>query len=230
MYLLKTGDSFMQANVAYSDDNGPQRSIHFGLRENFIKLKKDRIQWHIDATFDCVPLGFYQLLIISIFEEETNMFLPSYYVLMTSKSLRSYILVLNTLNSIIGQCSPGYVLLDFELAISRAIQTVYPSAKCTGCLFHFLQCISRRMMKYGIPKEIAFKEVEWFQLMTIVPVEEIFAKALPFIEFNILAVQSDKWTPEVIEGWKKTFSYIKKTWDTRQYISLMNYNVEKRNM
>ena len=189
-YLGKTSESFMQSNVAFCDEKGAQRCLGFGNREAFCKLKQAGIQWHIDATFDIVPPDFYQLLIVSVYEESTSMFLPCHYILMTNKTILSYVVALSMMKMMIGNCDPGYVIHDFELAIPKALKKVFPNAKPTGCYFHFVQCITRRMIHYGIPQHIAFKEVDWFKLLTVVPKNEIFEKALPFIEFNILVMNA----------------------------------------
>jgi len=180
----------MQSNVAFCDEKGAQRCLGFGNREAFCKLKQAGIQWHIDATFDIVPPDFYQLLIVSVYEESTSMFLPCHYILMTNKTILSYVVALSMMKMMIGNCDPGYVIHDFELAIPKALKKVFPNAKPTGCYFHFVQCITRRMIHYGIPQHIAFKEVDWFKLLTVVPKNEIFEKALPFIEFNILVMNA----------------------------------------
>ena len=222
--MSTTSNSFLQSNIAYCDEKGPQRIMSFGKREIFCKLKKDLIQWHIDATFDCSPPGFYQCLIISVFEEELNMFLPCYYVLMTNKTLTSYILALSMMNITVGPCKPGYVMHDFEAAIPKAVKRVFPNAKTTGCLFHFKQCLTRNMMKLSIPKDIAFKQVGWFDLLTVVPKDEIFSKALPFIEFNLLAMKEAEMEPWLQKSWNKFFEYVKRTFDNANMISLMNYS------
>ena len=42
------------------------------------------------------------------------------------------------------------VILDFEAALWRAFETIFPQAKFTGCSFHFTQAIFRHVKMLGL--------------------------------------------------------------------------------
>ena len=45
---------------------------------------------------------------------------------------------------------PDTVMVDFELALHRSIRDVFPAANLRGCLFHFAQCIQRKIIQEGL--------------------------------------------------------------------------------
>ena len=46
---------------------------------------------------------------------------------------------------IMGEKFPKKVILDFEIAVWKALKTVFPETKLQGCLFHFKQAIYRKI-------------------------------------------------------------------------------------
>lgn len=219
----------MQANVAYADKTGAQRLIFFGFHELLKQLTKRDVQLHIDATFT-VPKGFYQCLIIGSFSE-LGVFLPCAYILMTRKNRMAYELAFSQLNILLGlKMRPGFVVHDFEKALYKAIKSCFPSADLTGCFFHWAKAISGNMIKAGFPKEVAFREVKRFFLLCVVEPEEVFTKALPWIEYNILVVEASRWTSEDLNRWNKVFHYMKNFWDNEELVSLFNYSGKAREL
>ena len=224
-----SSDSFMQANLAYADKKGAQRIIIFGFHELLQQLTKRDVQFHIDATFT-VPKGFYQCLIIGSFSE-LGVFLPCAYILMTRKNRMAYELAFSQLNILLGlKMKPGFVVHDFEKALYRAIKSCFPSADLTGCFFHWAKAISGNMIKAGFPKEVAFREVKRFFLLCVVEPEEVFTKALPWIEYNVLVVEGSRWTSEDLNRWNKVFHYMKNFWDNEELVSLFNYSGKAREL
>ena len=217
-------NSFMHFNSSFTDDKGPQRIIGFGLPEGYSKLKQREVTVHLDGTFGCCPKGFYQCLIFSVYIPSDRLFLPVFWVLMSRKSQRSYELAFQMIQSTVGQqLNVEFFMHDFEIAIYNAILNVYPNSTSVGCFFHFKQAIIRRMMKEGIPQHIAFEDSKWFDLLTVVDKNEIFEKAVPYLEFMILERYSDKMDADMANAFRRVFDYIKKHWDNPKMISLFNY-------
>lgn len=80
-------------------------------------------------------------------------------------------------------------------------------------------------MELGISKKDAFANVWFFDLMTVVPREEIFSKCVPFIEYHILVKHGEALTESgSYDAWNKFFSYLKYQWDNDQLIPLYNYD------
>ena len=86
------------------------------------------------------------------------------------------------------------------------------------------------MIKAGFPKEVAFREVKRFFLLCVVEPEEVFTKALPWIEYNVLVVEGSRWTSEDLNRWNKVFHYMKKFWDNEELVSLFNYSGKAREL
>ena len=52
-----------------------------------------------------------------------------------------------------GPISLKTICLDFEKAVWASIRTVWPHVNLHGCLFHFKQCLWRRIQKVGLKCE-----------------------------------------------------------------------------
>ncbi|CAM4952528.1 unnamed protein product [Rotaria socialis] len=82
------------------------------------------------------------------------------------------------------QFQPTHVASDFESAIMSAVRRVFPAAKHSNCLFHFTQCIHRKIMSLGLGADYAqvatihqqCKELMGLSLMPICEVEQQFKR------------------------------------------------------
>ena len=147
---------------------------------------------------------------------------------MTRKNKLAYVMALSALNNLFGgSIDPKYVMHDFEIAMCQAIEELWPGSRSVGCFFHFKQCLTRQMIKCGIPQHIAFRDVAWFDLMTVVPKDEIWDKCVPFIEYHILVKHERVLTdtdPGLVRAWGAVFDYVKRFWDNPLLIPLFNYD------
>ena len=66
---------------AWVDDKGPERVLGFALPALTRLLGYMGLVLFIDATFDGAPKGFYQVLILSVMDNATNMCTPIFFVL-----------------------------------------------------------------------------------------------------------------------------------------------------
>ena len=46
--------------------------------------------------------------------------------------------------------NPHYILVDFEMASINALRDHFPNADIQGCLFHFGQCLWRKIQELGL--------------------------------------------------------------------------------
>ncbi|CAF4241584.1 unnamed protein product [Rotaria socialis] len=82
------------------------------------------------------------------------------------------------------QFQPTHVVSYFESAIMSAVRHVFPAAKHSGCLFHFTQCIHRKIMSLGLGADYAqvvtirqqCKELMGLSLMPICEVKQQFKR------------------------------------------------------
>ena len=77
-----------------------------------------------------------------VFDEQTDAYVPIFYVLMTSKTQQVYSHALCWLEAMIDRkISPSTITCDFEIALQNAISTQFPGVAINGCLFHWKQAI-----------------------------------------------------------------------------------------
>ena len=68
---------FLRFNITIlgPDANELHRMIRFGNPELFFLLK-GKTHLHVDGTFYCVPCRFTELLVLIIYDEQTEMYVP----------------------------------------------------------------------------------------------------------------------------------------------------------
>ena len=79
--------------------------------------------------------------------------------------------------------------IDFEIAVIEALKIVFPHSEIEGCLFHFSQCIWRKIQKYGLVKD--FNENK--EIRTIIKQ----VTALPFLPLG-----------NITDAWLKIFEKV----------------------
>ena len=108
------------------------------------------------------------------------------YALLPNKNKRTYIrlfrivqqLVLWADNSITTFNPPESFTTDFEAGAVAAIQSVFPTTRNRGCLFHFGQCIYRQIQTCGLKGEYEknlelTKKLRVLLAFAYVPVNEV---------------------------------------------------------
>ena len=91
----------------------------FGLHSLIKLLCYRRLFFHIDATFDGAPRGFYQVVIFSVTDDASGMHMPIFYCTMTKKSEEAYNLLWENIVAAVGECvSNVHVYYDFMFIIS----------------------------------------------------------------------------------------------------------------
>ena len=77
-----------------------------------------------------------------VFNEQTDAYVPVFYVLMTSKSEQVYSYALRWVEATIGRkIAPSTITCDFEVALQNAISKNFSQVAIIGCLFHWKQAI-----------------------------------------------------------------------------------------
>lgn len=172
MYLKTLrGEKFLQFD--YVDDYN--RILLFTTASNLKILKKCAI-WQGDGTFDTVPSIFKQLY--TIHGRYMDITMPLVYVLTTDKSKATYSKILNRLLGLKPGLNPLSFIVDFELAVIRALEESFPDIDIHGCFFHFTECIWRCVQSNGL--QIKYASDEEFSLevrkliaLAFVPVEDV---------------------------------------------------------
>lgn len=88
--------------------------------------------------------------------------------------------------------NPKYTMSDFELSVKRVLAEMYPDASHEGCLFHFRQCIFRKIQKYSLASEHNSNadfahELRYLAALTYVPSRDVESVYLMIINQGIFA-------------------------------------------
>lgn len=113
------------------------------------KMLANAQHWFIDSTFYIVPSSFYQFLVILIFEETTNLYMPVCFALASRKNEDIYKRIFRDVKEFIleKQYEMKRITIDFEKAQKEAASQIFPNTNFIGCKFHFLQAIRRKAEK-----------------------------------------------------------------------------------
>ncbi len=96
---------------------------------------------YVDAMFKpCAPYGFYQCLIVVVFDIQTISYVPVVYVLMSHKNETLYNQVFFQLKCMTkGNVEVRTYTSDFERAEMNVLVEHFPEGIHVGCLFHHLR-------------------------------------------------------------------------------------------
>ena len=139
------GRDFLLAN------DGDEKILVFGTEEYLKKLSQADVLF-MDGTFYTAPSMFCQLYTIHGLWH--GQMIPLVYVLLPNKTRETYTRMFRLLqDALIARniiWSPNSFQIDFELAVIRAIEMLFPNAQIRGCLFHFCQSIWRKVQELGL--------------------------------------------------------------------------------
>ena len=77
-----------------------------------------------------------------VHDEQTDAYVPIFYVLMTSKSEQVYSYALRWVEATIGRkIAPSTITCNFEVALQNTISKNFPQVVINGCLYHWKQAI-----------------------------------------------------------------------------------------
>ena len=132
------------------------RILIFGT-PSFIRIMCGEERVFADGTFKCVPHLFNSLYTLHVMRD--GLMITILYCLLTNRTSRTYINMLRMIQDIcVDHASifnPQSFTIDFEAAMITAINTVFPVARIMGCLFHFTQCLRRKVQEIGLSRQYA---------------------------------------------------------------------------
>ena len=148
-------------------------------------LKGSKVHAFVDMTFKIVPIrgGFTQLMVIMVYCQAEDMYVPVFYILLQSKYETVYYLALQqVINCSEWKFEPKTFTCDFEIALINAIKTNWKDeakAEIIGCYFHMKQAARRKLLKLNIDKDVISNLVDengLFNILPLVPIDEIVRK------------------------------------------------------
>lgn len=203
--------------------------------ETQLKLMSTSKRWYCDGTFKLVKKPFVQMFSFHGMQKKdgnTKQF-PFLYVMMSRRTAADYKQVFkkikqllginNLLNiqfqtlyqylisiSIKGTYKVKEVVSDFERAIWRGIQDVFPNVKIFGCAFHWTQAIFRNMKQIGLGM-LYNRSSEFKNFMRqIMSMHLLPAKKIPKIFKKLKKKATNIWNGD--NNVAKFMKYIEKTW------------------
>ena len=107
-------------------------------------------RWYLDGTFLVVRKPFYQLFSIHAFirYQDNIKQVPLCFALMSGKRAQDYEAVFTAIDELLPH--PAVIegaLTDYEKAIWKGIQAVYPNISVVGCSFHYTQAVYRKVQE-----------------------------------------------------------------------------------
>lgn len=153
----KAGPNDQQAVMTYSHTQGNQPFIRINRDDMIIFAADEDLEflsrcehWFADGTFYVSPNEYDQLYTIhGFFKGEV---FPAVFALLNARTEEAYRLLLQEILSLKAGLNPVSVIVDIELAAIRAIQHTFPTTTSTGCMFHFGQCVWRKLQAEGFAR------------------------------------------------------------------------------
>ena len=146
---------FLQSLFVFRQpDNDTLETIILHAHPELLFYSKSTVDLFIDGTFSITPKGFYQVMIVMIYEPSSKLYIPIFYALLQRKNKWTYWHFLHLIKvAALMQMNVKSITCDFELALHKEIGHQFPDATLVGCLFHWKQAIRRKFVKLGITKE-----------------------------------------------------------------------------
>lgn len=153
-----------------ADDN---RILIYTTAQN-LKYLATCNQWLCDRTFRAVPKIFTQLYTFRGYKKRKSV--PLVYAIAPNKSEMTYSIISKTLKNANKKLKPKWVMINFELAFMHAFQRIFPNTEISGYLFHFGQCLWRRLQSNG-QQALCNNDAEYSLNVRML-------MALPFVSIN----------------------------------------------
>ncbi|KII66998.1 hypothetical protein RF11_13656 [Thelohanellus kitauei] len=114
------------------------RLIMWAHPQLLLILSRQSITAFLDGTFKCVPHLFKQCLILMVFDDETDLYVPVIYCLVQNKNewtfwhFFHFIIVATNM-----KFNPACIVADFERGLMNSIRDQFPNTNIRGCFFSF---------------------------------------------------------------------------------------------
>lgn len=162
----------------------------------------------MDGTFKVLPPLFKQLY--TIHGKYIDQYYPLIFCLLPSKKETTYTRMLEIIQNKAEEnnltFSPKKVTLDFEKAVISSVSSVFPNAKIQGCLFHYSQCIWRKVQQLGLTQ--AYKNDagvrKWIRraaALPLLPEENVHDAFINIMESAPDVIAAEPFHDYMVETW-----------------------------
>ena len=181
-----------------------------------------------DGTFKTAPPPYQQLYTFHAIRN--NRRVPVVFALMMNKATADYIRLLELIKRYVYRATrrdldPNMIITDYELGMINAVAAQLPNTTHGGCLFHFNQCIYKKVLNFGLVD--AYRNDDRVTLF----VRRIMA--LPFLPILLLRMNFDlhlQRNQRLIRRYPaltRLINYVQQTWLNGPY-PLALWNVYNR--
>ena len=134
---------FLHYHASFPDRSNPKELMRLMVFANptlIPLLKSKKLDIFVDATFDCCPAPFYQCLIVMVFDDQTGLYVPVVYILMTHKNDELYWEAIARIPVLVDfKLDCHSFTSDFERALINNLKRHLDTAQHVGCYFHLKQ-------------------------------------------------------------------------------------------
>lgn len=158
-----------------------------------------------DGTFDSAPAGFQLYTIHALLTESRTV--PLVFCITKHKNEATYDAIWTFLKNE-KNLNPASLLVDFERAALNSIKRHFPQSQIGGCLFHFGQCVWRRIQAEGLASWYAACPenallIKSLQALAFVPLQDVNNT------FEQFTAALDEEMDEILEDF---LTYFEATW------------------
>jgi hypothetical protein len=209
-----------QFSCAYAH-KGKMSSLLGFAHPSLVKLLKYKgITLFVDGAFKVTPAPFAQCVIIMLYDQATELYMPIFYVLTTARDEWAYWHLFHWINVCTGvTMQPSVVTCDFEWGIIKGVQDQFPEAFVVGCLFHWKQALRKRLIALRVPVDQIQQAMGRgvLDLLTVVRKERL--------EDAIVYVKSLIPTDKTVRLWAQFWKYFQETWIKKYPFHTWNISV-----
>ncbi len=191
---------FLHYHASFPDKSNPKELMQLMVFANptlipLLKFKK--LDLFVDATFDCCPAPFYQCLIVMVFDDQTCLYVPVVYILMTHKNDELYCEAIARIPVLVDfklDCHP--FTSNFERALIDDLKRHLDTSQHVGCYFYLKQAwwkYMRDVLKFDEVVMTLACSARGLDMLTLIPQDEVVQFGIPFLrKFYDFCVDNEK--------------------------------------
>ncbi|POM62950.1 LOW QUALITY PROTEIN: hypothetical protein PHPALM_27832 [Phytophthora palmivora] len=183
-----TGQPFFQFYRSYMNGIKLKRLIGWAHPALIKLLKCKKTTLFLEGIFRCVPHPFYQCVVMMVFDNVTDLFVPVFYILCSAKTQDTYWHLMEAVNvAADDKIQSSMEVCDFEAGLQEAVQVQFPEADVVGCFFHFKQACRRKLKVLGAPDlevTIAMSKC-YLDMLTVIPHDKFEGPGINYVQGKI---------------------------------------------
>ena len=134
--------------------------------------------WFGDGDFSSCPSSFGQIYTIHVLYEKTC--IPLVYCLLVRETEDAYKRVFQKFIDLHSGLSPDHLMIDFEVAVKNAAESVFENIQIHYCFFHFRQSLYRKIGNLGLKERYNTDEnfnlkIKMFAALAFVPPADVIS-------------------------------------------------------